>query len=507
MIITIFNVFCAVKGDAQEISWLKNALTFKRSNGRGGVAMECLYIESKRCFPTGWLSTIRRLALNSGVPLQLLEGRKKPGLPDWSVDLSWLYPYQLEAVKKLVAAERGILDAVTSAGKTVISVGLVELIHTKADDSPLRWAFLVRDKSLLSQTLTKYHEITGKLAGQIGNGKWSEGRFTVASTPTLFQHYSEAVKDERGMLVKPAAWSEKALKFLHSVDAIITDEVHGAACRQDSLALQAMTNAYYRFGVSGSPVGRSDKRDSHVISHFERIVHTIPREHLVAIKKVASAEVRMIRCDQPNTPSYREGGGYQIAIVNSQVRNGKVLEVLRTCEKPAIVFVKELDHGENLLRLALGSGLKAAFVQGCDSDEVRKKRIAQVETGQLDVLIASNAFKQGVDIIHLYTGMQAAGGASVIENIQRIGRPGRVCHKAQKGECLRCATRGEKTSFVWYDFDDTDSVNTVKKSAQQPLRLGAGWSVEPTAKIHWLDKHKKARVKAYLSKSYNLVYV
>jgi superfamily II DNA or RNA helicase len=244
-----------------------------------------------------------------------------------------------------------------------------------------------------------------------------------------------------------------------------------------------MRNAYYRLGLSGSPVGRSDKRDAHVISHFGQIVHTISYREMAEIGRVATGRVQLIDCPQTLGGSY-SSGGYQANIVTSKVRNGKVLQLWATCPKPCITFVKEIAHGERLMKAAARMNLTAAFVHGDVPDSERRRILANVDAGNIQVLIASPAIKQAVDIVHLRCGINACGGREVIGSIQRIGRPGRVCRAGQNGKCLICTTAGQKTEFVWYDFKDYDPIAAKRDD--------------------WLRRHASIRAEALRGKGYTV---
>jgi superfamily II DNA or RNA helicase len=161
----------------------------------------------------------------------------------------------------------------------------------------------------------------------------------------------------------------------------------------------------------------------------------------------------MVRCDQPDQPAY-EAGGYQWAVTLSKARNGVIARIWQKEKTGCLTFIRELDHGRYLLRIAQHLGIRAEFVNGEMDAGPIDKAITRFERGEIDVLIASDVLKQGADTIHVYSGINAAGRKSVIETIQRRGRAGRICREAN---CARCAVMGKKSTATWYDLYDTDS--------------------------------------------------
>jgi len=267
----------------------------------------------------------------------------------------------------------------------------------------------------------------------------------------------------------------------------VVHNCHGSAARTHTRVLRSTKNAYYRYGLTATYTGRGDTRDTHVVSHFGRPIYEVKPQELEEMGRVATKTITLVTCDQPHVPGYASGG-YQQAVVNSKERNGRIVKIWATCQKPCLVFIKEIPHGEALLKLARDNGHRAEFVWGEDADERRQAVLRQFEAGRLDVLITSNIFKQGVDIIHVRTGINAVGGKELIGSIQRLGRGARVCVDPT---CKLCAVAGRKTSLVWYDFHDT-----------------SGETLAPghRAKKHWLLVHSEARSRAYKSKGYEPIY-
>ena len=84
-------------------------------------------------------------------------------------------------------------------------------------------------------------------------------------------------------------------------------------------------------------------------------------------------------------------------------------------------MVVRVNHG-NVLMEKLKSHLAVAFLDGQKSSKERLSTIKMMKDGNLDVLIASKIFDQGVDIPELDALVLAGSGKSSGRALQRIGR-------------------------------------------------------------------------------------
>jgi superfamily II DNA or RNA helicase len=221
------------------------------------------------------------------------------------------------------------------------------------------------------------------------------------------------------------------------------------------------------------------------------VVYRIPAAELESQGIIAESKVVMVRCDQPGALHY-DGGGYQRSVSLSKERNALVAEIWRRKKTGILTFVRDLDHGTYLQRIAEHLGIKAVFVSGEHNSDTRKAAIARFERGDLDVLICSKIFKQNTDIIHAYWCVNAAGGRSPIEAIQRKGRGGRIC---REDNCARCQVMGKKTSVTVYDFYDQDP------------DAEAGKRRKVTLPGLWLRRHAEGRRRAFEDKGMRCVVV
>jgi hypothetical protein len=471
----IRNTTVLVHGAADgEARWLCDYLSYvERRYVPGARRYEdkhrSLFNAFAREFPAGFARVMYREALSAGLEVEVVDARVPPCPPDDSVDLSWLavHPvagvitHQIAAVEACVRWKRGIIWAPTASGKTEIAIGLAQRV-------PCRWLFMVHRSSLLQQTADRYMKRTGLPAGIIGDGKVDvpDGcRFVVA----MFQTMHAAAKNDR----------REILTYLLGAEGVICDECH--AIGADTLYDAAMraTNAYYRIGMSATPLSRGDQRNMLTIGCLGQVIYRIRPEELIEKGLLAVPRIRMVPVRQQSAMTeWRDV--YDECVVESRLRNGAVVDIVRRCAKPALVFVQEVEHGKALTRLIEQAGMRAEFVYGAKDTRQRRAAVERLVRTDIDALVTNCIFQEGVDIPSLRSIVVASAGKSTIAAVQRVGRGMRVDAATGKDECE-----------VW-DVAD----------------LGCGCTNDDRQYAHFgcrlLERHMAARKKAYEAEGYKV---
>ena len=456
MLIERANLKTRVKhANPKEVRWLSQYLSFpdrrfgarKTKNARIAV-----FNELQSTFPSGYCELVIKAAQNDGIALTMIDRRKRPCTVDLGADLEWLqhHPatdeeitHQIDAVHAIHKHERGILWIPTGGGKTEVAIGLAKSL-------PCPWLFLVGSKDLLHQTIARYQKRVRKRAGIVGEGRWEPAnRFTVATFQTL---YAALKKDD------PRAW-----QILRHARGLVVDESHTLPADSFLRVAMAARNAYYRVGMSGTPLDRGDRRSILSIGALGPVVLRVRAQELVEKGVTANANVTMVQLFQMTTKK-TWAGAYRELVVRSKQRNRIVVKMATKCSKPALLFVNHIDHGKSLLVDLRRAGLQAEFVWGKHGTKARKSALDELEMGDLDVVICSTVFQQGVDIVELRAVVNGSAGASVIAALQRLGRGGR-------------ATRDKSTFEVW-DVDDEGN--------------------------EWLRRHARKRKRSYKSEGYKI---
>ena len=421
-------------------------------------------------FPSGFLPMMLKAAKEQGLEVEVID-RRTPGVArDGAADLDWLRDYQAEAVERAIAREHGILWLPTGAGKTEVATGIVRAL-------PTRWLFVVHRSTLMEQAAERYerraaeHGTDQPPAGRIGEGKWSEGEFLTCAT---FQTLAAALK----------AGDSRAANFLKSVRGVIVDECHVLPAESFYGVMQAMHNARYRIGLSGTPLARGDRRSLLAIAALGPVIHRIKTDTLVDAGVLAKPTIRLVEVRQrSDKPTFQ--GVYGESIARSKLRNKTLVEAVKRAEKPTLLFVKEVAHGKVLTKMLERAGVPSAFVWGTHSTEQRNRQIRDLTAGRLECLVCSVVFQEGVDIPELRSVVIGSGGKSVIAALQRIGRG------------MRRADG--KTTFEVFDIADRGC--GCDEAAKQLGTPGRGLH----SGCKWLERHTKERLRAYMVEGHTVV--
>jgi superfamily II DNA or RNA helicase len=460
------NLWARAAVDAEERTWLLEYLAFEEERyvqpRKGGKAhgrtkriapkVHHLYNVINDSLPSGLVPQVNRAATKAGFAVQLQDVRSRPfcvgasGAESFlrlSGGAGWLRAYQLRAAALALEGTRGVLWMPTGSGKTEVAVALGNVV-------PVNWLFLVHRKGLLGQAADRYELRTGDVAGRVGDGKWNVERFTVAT----FQTVARAV----------AKRDPRALALLRNAQGLVVDECHVLPANTFWSTVMEARDAYFRVGLSGTPIQRSDRRSMLAIAALGPVIYRLTARKLIDEGVLAEPIIRML-------PVYQEveaatwQGVYGKAIVRSTKRNKAVVEAVQRAEKPVLVFVKELKHGTELSARLTKAGLRVEFAHGKHSTTWRDNLIASLVRGDLDALVTTVIMQEGIDIPSLESVVVASGGKSAIAALQKIGRGMR-------------SDDGRKETFEVWDFDDSGHT--------------------------WLERHTKQRVKAYRDEGFNV---
>ena len=229
-------------------------------------------------------------------------------------------------------------------------------------------------------------------------------------------------------------------------------------------------NAYYRIGFSATPLQRGDMKSAYAIAALGPIVHRVTPAELVSSGDISKARVRFHTIHHPFPDGFTYAEVYDELVVRSRSRNALLVSLAKKAEKPALLFVKKIEHGRALKKLLGAAGVRAEFVWGMHSARQIEQYLAAVVRGDVDVIVTSAVLKQGIDVPSLRTIIMGASGKSVIDALQKLGRGSRI-ERDKQGVVV-------KDVFTVLDIYDADQ--------------------------EWLETHSKARKRAFLADGYEL---
>ena len=430
-----------ISGSDEDRAWVEEFLTFRTKTWVRGKPRESVksYLGYKGRFPVGLAPMVARHARDAGLSVDVEDCR--PAVPpDGDTSLGWLRDYQREAVERCVSRTRGVVSSPTGSGKG-------EMITALLMRKSCRWLVLVHRDHLVADLGARFEKRSGEQPGWIRSGMVDVFPRVVFAT---FQSFRKRLQAGMG---------------LPQIAGVIVDEAHTVAADTFRECVAALTDTYYRFGFSGTPFDRTDARSIAVVAAVGPKIYTIKSQFLIDRGYVPRPVIRMLPCVQDGTDHAKYATVYRHTVEESRARNSVCLSILEAMEKPGIAFVRKRGHGLALAKLAEKRGMNVTYVDGRMSRQQRETAVTDARRGAIDVLMSTVVFQEGLDLPELRSVANLAGGQSVIEILQRLGRGMRKDHD------------DDHTFQVWDVFD---VVRRAKGSRRQK----------------WLQKHSQARAAA-----------
>ena len=398
-------------------------------------------------FPAGLVSSVVRVLRDEGYKVRADDKRTLPHQADTSDERLVLKPegfklrdYQLDCIRSACRAGTGIIQVATNGGKTEIACGI-----TKAFGSEVRTLFLVRGIELLEQTRERFAIRLGipiEEIGKVGDSHFELGEWITVATPDTL--YNRLKADE--------AW-----EAFNDMDMVFADECHQVASDTFYKVLFAV-KASLRFGLSGTPLDRSDGQDLKLIAQTGPVIYQVTNKFLIDHGYSVPVDITFLRVTEPELSGsmpYHEA--YDAGVVDNVSRNKKVcgiVEQLVREGRQVLILVQRIRHGEILDDMLWSTSknehLPHQFISGKEKSEVRRQALTDFKEGELPVLIATRILDQGIDVPRIDALVIAGGNKARIGALQRIGRG------------LR--TGGEFDTLQVYDFLDLTQRHLTKHS-------------------------------------------
>jgi superfamily II DNA or RNA helicase len=157
---------------------------------------------------------------------------------------------------------------------------------------------------------------------------------------------------------------------------------------------------------------------------------------------------------------------YEDGIINNEKRNRIIVDTIlmhKVIGEISLVFVNRIEHGENLVELFHQVGhIYVPFVRGEMKPTERKNIKQTLIEGKRKVVIATTAWKEGINIPSLNVIFNGGGGKDELGVLQEIGRG------------LRRTDKKDKVTI--YDFFDPSHFYLISHFGQRvTLYMENGW--------------------------------
>lgn len=426
-----------------------------------------LFNKKSGVFPVGLLSMAESILKVQKVPYKVID--KRPpitcGEPIGIDPNSVFIPrdYQQAAVDAAIKAGSGILRAATGAGKSLIISMIAGHYNVKSIIYVIGVELLYQMKSTLEAAL-------GVEVGIVGDGKCDivDGIniVTIWSAAAAFNKKVKILDNDntKGKKLKKDK-SQSIRDLVNEAELFFVDECQYAAAETVQFLHRESANARYRFLLSGTP-WREAGDDILIEAVSGPKFYDITATELIDKGWLVRPYITFV-----DIPTMRGVGKnyhevYNNFIVNNDYRNFKIAEATKKMAdagRKVLILVTKVDHG-SVIQEFLDPSLRVDNLNGSNSTNDRLKAIRKMKEGELDVLVASRIFDQGIDIPELDALVLAGSGKSTARALQRIGR----VIRRKEG----------KTNAVVLDF--YDNCKYLREHSQARYKI---YSTEPGFKI------------------------
>jgi superfamily II DNA or RNA helicase len=433
---------------------------------------ECVFVE-KLLYATdeggnsytlpGFYHDITNLVKKNMDVLEVEDFRTAMPEPDWSAVKKTikLRDYQVQPVIDLLFKGRedsGVINATGGFGKTVIQA------VTYAAWNHLNTILAIPLKQVVLQTYEKFKQMfPDKHIGIMGDGK---NDLSQDITITTFRSLQNCA--------------------LEKCQLLMVDEMQSAGQETFQNALKQM-KPYRMFGFSATTEGIFNNTDKLIKGMFGEDLIYFPYEEAEEAGAVVPGMVYMIR--MPENYFMESYSSFESklkhGIKNCATRNeliGKTCNLIPQ-DWQTIIFIdhvkdhlvpmfKYLPKETRYLHRETSKKSVGAFAL---TPKQQNKTIEEFSNNEFSQLVASDAFRAGVDIPNCRVVIQASGGSSKVEVLQEAYRGSRTLSEEQ----MKLHNLPPKTHFVLVDFMDNHDP-TLEGMAKKRMKyyLEQGWTVK-----------------------------
>lgn len=288
---------------------------------------------------------------------------------------------------------------------------------------------------------------------------------------------------------------------LEKCQMLLVDEMQSAGQDSFQTALKQM-KPYRMFGFSATTEGIFNNTDKLLKGLFGEDLIYFPYEEAEGAGAVVPGMVYMIRMPEnyiaQNYNSFEAKFKYNIKTCD--VRNeliGKACSLIPK-EWQTIIFIDHVkDHLIPMYKY-MPAGTKYLHRESSKKNvgayaltaKQQNKTIEEFSNNEFQLLVASDAFRAGVDIPNCRVVVQASGGSSKVEVLQEAYRGSRILTEEQ----MKRFDLPPKTHFVLVDFMDNHD-STLEGMAKKRMKYyeEQGWTVKEVSspeEIDWLSYNK-----------------
>jgi superfamily II DNA or RNA helicase len=382
-------------------------------------------------FPTGCLSIVAAILAQFGFKPEYIDERVVVATvdpneayslilrdPDDQLRTRTPWAHQQSAIAAALSYHRGVIQVPTSGGKTSIMAGLSKILNTNG-------VILINKTTLAAQIRREISAMIQEPVGFIGSGKFEPERLTVCMTQSLVG----GLGMEKGSVSIPEFEA-----FVKSTQMLILEECHHASSNSWYTLCKEFKNAYYRYGVTGTPFMRTAGDDILLVGATGGLIYEVSEEELIKDGKLAQPIIHFYRIDKPGSitdeATYQEA--YELGVVQNEYLNklvGQITTNLAREQKQILILSERLEHIRNIEKHLQET--EYVVLTGDTPQAEREIAINRFEKGEIQVIVATQIFDEGISIQNIDAVIRTGLLKTPIKTKQQVGRGQRTKNRTK----------------------------------------------------------------------------
>jgi len=420
---------------AQREFWKKDNFGHRQRN-----EYEVSLVAKDGTFLTGFLPRVIKFCEKNKLPFKI-EGeiKKLPYKSDIDPPGITLFEDQKKLVEIILKEQRGVLQAPTGTGKTILCYAIINAFESRKS------LIICPSKSIMNQTAIEFSEKFGMKTSMVGDGnKDLSGDVVVAIVNSLSTMPEENYHD--------------------IFDVVIVDEAHHASSFS-GMFYDALTNilAPVKIGVTATACEEGTEKAMACEGLIGPVAGTFSIAEATEAKRLAKPKLVLLSI--PKNTNIRDmriygdsidkdtkqvtHGIYTMGIVRNRMRNNIIANFIKEqalLGKTSMVFTKILEHADILYEMLTEKGVNAEIVNGAVAGDLREDLRTKLNNKEIQCIVATAAWKEGINIPSLSIVVNAAGYLAPTPVIQMAGRGLRTFEGKEEAIVVDCLDIGRHLS-------------------------------------------------------------
>ena len=377
-------------------TWIKDKNSQKIRRAWDGYIKQFWVNKKRTYFPTGLYSEVVKYFMFKNIPFTTIDNRIRPEhnfLLQHNTDYV-LREYQSRARDRACEMSRGILQAATGSGKTLIGASIIEQLKVTP------FIFFVTSIDLLNQakeSLEDYLRYKGSplTVGQIGGGLINIADVNVMTVQTairaLGKKWDKNTKfdsDDTDDLTPIQERKAEIQELIHEARGAFCDEVQHWKSDTCQLISKELKSCYFKYGASATPY-RDEGDDLIVQACFGKKICEITASQLIRDGHLVRPNINIVNIENTKSPFKTWQKIYKHRIIEDPYYNNLVANLANGYINKGdltLVLVQQINHGKLLQEMIDGS----VFLSGKSAKKKREDNIRFLKRGDIRCIISTS---------------------------------------------------------------------------------------------------------------------